>query len=135
MLTRCFFSILICALFVSCSSYLIRQEDMVHFNHKSVTQHFIARKDLYAPLGSQSPSFKGKKKEISFKKGEVLRLILEQGDDWLRVRAFSVGDDEEEGQGRVILFVLRDFLPEEKQENYSLEDLEQELVKLLQKSP
>lgn len=45
--------------------------------------------------------------DIVFKKGDKLRLWVEAGSDWVRVKAFAAGENREQARGRTIVYVFR----------------------------
>ena len=117
-------------IFLTCATPLLEKEDVSRFNQSVSGKTFLVRKDIY-PQFSQRDS---DRKPI-FKKGDILRLTLEQGAEWLRVRAFLAKEQQEQSQGKVILFIITNFLPEERSKNYSLDQLQHSLTKLLKELP
>ena len=112
--------------FVGCSSGLLREEAVEGFNEKLAKKQYVARKNIYVTFADKT-----RHKEIIFSKGTKLRIVVEQSEDWLKVRAFSTHENEEQTRGKVIFFTTRDFLNPKEQKNYSLANLQQSLNDLL----
>ena len=112
--------------FAGCSSGLLREETVESFNEKLAKKQFVARKNIYVSFADKT-----RHKEIIFSKGTKLRIVVEQSEDWLKIRAFSTHENEEQSRGKVILFTARDFLSSAEQKNYSLANLQQSLNDLL----
>ena len=116
--------------FTGCSSGLLRKEVVESFNEKLAKKHFIARKNIYVAF-----SDKKQRGDILFSKGSKLRIVVERGEDWLKVRAFSIHEDEEQSQGKVILFIARSLLASKEKKSYSLASLQKSLDDLLKEFP
>ena len=121
-----FFSLAL--LFSACSSSLLREETVEDFNKRASKKYFRTRKNIYPPFESKES------KRLSFRRGVKVRIVLEQGDDWLKVRAFPLHENEEQSRGKVILFISRELLSPEEQDNYSLPILQKNIQSLLKES-
>ena len=124
------FSFLLCLVFIlalsECSSFLLKEEAVLSFNEKFSKKSFIVQKDIYPDFAQRD-----KRNNLLFKKGTELKIELEQNPDWIKLRGFSLKENEEQRNGKIIIFIARDFLSEEEQEAYSINKVEDKLNKLL----
>ena len=102
------------ALIPACASGLLREETLKNFNEKLRKKHFEARKNIYPPFAGLGP------KKLLFSKGSKLRIVVQQSEDWVKVRAFPLHEKEEQRRGKLILFISREFLKPEEQTHSSV---------------
>ncbi len=115
-----------------CRSTLLDSEEAELFNHEIEGRIYTVTQNIALPFEKQLGAQK-EADEIIFRKGEKVRIELETGDDWLKVRAYRSNQLREHSGGAVILFRVADFLEEQGEdvEAYSLERLRAELSKIL----
>ena len=119
--------LIVCCLF-SCTSYMLKEKDFINLRKDLSKRVFLTKKKLYSAFEDKSD-----KKSLFFKKNTKVTLNLEQGGDWLRVRAyrFVKKEDEESNQGKIILYFVQDFLSKQQQEDFKKSDIKEALNKLL----
>lgn len=100
-------SVLIVLLLISaCTSAVIPKEKVRQLNREFEGRTYIAIVDIKPEFSDSSDA----KTEIIFHKNDRLRLVAENGEEWIRVKAHIVSDRPEQAIGRAIVFILRDDL-------------------------
>ncbi len=115
-------------LFASCSSTFIGLGEQRKLSHEFANKLFVVKSDIY-PKFAQKNIYR----EPILKKGERIRIFIEQDEDWLKVRAFKEGEAREQAHAKVILYLIKDIWDAEKEERVEL--LRKELHTLLQEIP
>ncbi len=86
---------------LACRGTLMSREDVRTVNQNLDTQVYKAVKDIRA-AGDERDSG-----DVVFKKGDKLRLWIEAGSDWVRVKAFGASENREQARGRTIVYLFR----------------------------
>lgn len=115
----------------ACYADLLRKTDAEAMNTEFRERTYVARQDIYAPFNNRDESTR----EVLVKRGEKVRLFVETSREWIRVRAIPVSEQREHNPGRVVVYVLRDFVEQEAEEgqieSYPREKLDAEILRIL----
>ncbi len=115
----------------ACYADLLRKSDAEAMNAEFRDRTYVARQDIYAPFNNRDES----SREVLIKRGERVRLFVETSREWIRVRAVPVAEQREHNPGRVVVYVLRDFVEQEAEdglvEEYPREKLDAEILRIL----
>jgi len=95
---------LILLLLLACQSGIIQKNDAKKLNQEFEKNVYTAIVDIRPETTPDGDS----QKDIVFKKADRLKIYLENGEDWIKVKAFKASDKREQAIPRVILFLLRD---------------------------
>ncbi|MBX7057408.1 MAG: hypothetical protein K1X75_05035 [Leptospirales bacterium] len=111
---------------------MMREPDYQVVVAESGARIYRVRENIYSPFSRESEG----QREVLFKRGDRVRIVLENNDDWLRVRALPAQESLEQNPGKVILYLVRSLLvpegsDEEPPEYISVERFHAELDKLL----
>lgn len=85
----------------ACRGTLMSREDVRTVNQNLDTQVYRALKDIRAAGDDRDSG------DVVFKKGDKLRLWVEAGGDWVRVKAFGAAENREQARGRTIVYLFR----------------------------
>jgi type II secretion system-associated lipoprotein len=123
----------LCLLTAACAPALLRETDVQDLNEIYRDRVFVTKADIQPTFSSQEND---EEPEVIFQKGTRVKIQVESADDWIRVRATPVEEKREHNPGKVIIYIFRDFLredgePEEIQDRYPAERLEQKIVEIL----
>lgn len=114
-----------------CYADLLRKSDAEAMNTEFRERTYIARQDIYAPFNNRDEA----SREVLIKRGERVRLYVEASREWIRVRAVPVTEQREHNPGRVVVYVLRDFVEQEAEngqiEEYPREKLDADILRIL----
>lgn len=86
----------------ACASPILKDDELRGLNRELENTIYTATADLTADFSQEAS------KDVIFKKGEKLKLFLEGGADWIRLKGFKASDKREQAIPRTLLFVLRD---------------------------
>ena len=116
--------------FMQCASAnIMHKDERVSFIDSIQDQDFRIKKDI--PL-----LFNQSKDGFLFRKGDIVRLNLENDKNWLKIRAYKLTDTHKEEAiyySKTILYIIKDFLDKEKyKQGYTRNLLEAELHPLLE---
>ncbi len=122
---------------ISCATSLLNKDYVKSFNKRVEGKAYIAIKDIkseYADAEDEGA--------IVYTKGTELRIVLEQNDDWIKVRAYPFAEPKEQAGGKLIYYYIHRFGPStsetlNKQDTpspippYSSQNLEEALKKII----
>ncbi len=115
----------------ACYADLLRKSDAEEMNAGFRERTYTARQDIYAPFNNRDEA----SREVLIKRGERVRLYVETSREWIRVRAIPADEQREHNPGRVVVYVLRDFVEQQAEaaaeEGYPREKLEAEILRIL----
>ena len=121
----------------ACSTFLISKKELTRFNSQNKQRHFLVIKNIYinfnkATKDSNKKATKKDKDNLKavFKKGDKVRILLEQEVGWLKVRAFPADKPIEQSEGKVILFIIHELLAKEELP-YKVQYIKSKLKKIL----
>lgn len=102
-------SALFCAFLVlaGCASPMMRDQDVRSLNRELEGAVYTASQDLVADFSEDSS------RDVIFKKGEKIRLYVEGGSDWIRVKGYKASEKREQAVGRTLVYLLREDLKDE----------------------
>ena len=122
---------LICIFGAYCSSTMLKEEEITNFNINHENDYFEVISDIYLTFKKNEKEIKKSSKPV-FKSGEKVRIVLEQDVGWIKVRAFPVKKATEQSEGKIILYIIQDFLPDEELP-YRIQNIKTELNKILRR--
>lgn len=99
---------MLCFLLLSaCASPILKDDELRALNRELENTVYTAAADLTADFSQEAS------KDVIFKKGEKLKLFLEGGADWIRLKGIKASERREQAIPRTLLFVLRDDIKSE----------------------
>ena len=112
---------------MACSTFLLQKDELLRFNKQNAPRRFLVIKDIYPHFTSNQPQVE---QEPILRKGAIVSIVAEQESGWLKVRAFLKKERREQSQGRVVLYVIHDFL-RSYELPYTVEQLQEQLAPIL----
>lgn len=86
---------------------MMRDQDVRSLNRELEGAVYTASQDLVADFSEDSS------RDVIFKKGEKIRLYVEGGSDWIRVKGYKASEKREQAVGRTLVYLLREDLKDE----------------------
>ena len=121
---------------VSCKSSLLRKELAKTYNQELKSKRYKVLQNIYSPFPNEVALDSTPSKRILFRKGEKVKIILENGAQWVRMRAFLADSDLEKDSGRIILYIVSGLKARKKKgkkQSLSREELDIEISRFLKK--
>ena len=86
----------------NCSTTLLKKDYVQKFNKNNANKKYEILKDIYIDFSKNNDE-----KIIFFKKGDLVRLVLEQSEDWVKIRAYKYTENKEQAQGKIIYYYIK----------------------------
>lgn len=92
--------------FSACVAPIVKESELKQLN-RELDAVYTVTKDLTADFSEESS------KDVIFKKGEKLRLYLEGGADWVRLKGYRASEKPEQAVARTLIYVIREDIKSE----------------------
>ena len=94
--------LLVLLAFSACVSPILKEQELRRLNQELEPGVYTVTADLTADFSQESS------KEAIFKKGEKLRLYVEGGTDWIRLKGYRASERREQAVARTLIYLLRE---------------------------
>ena len=84
----------------SCVSLMLPRPYLIRINEVLLSYNFEARKDIPEVYPERDS------KDVLYKKGDKLKIWLESGGDWVRVKAYPADKPREQARGNTIIYIF-----------------------------
>ena len=93
--------------FFACVAPIVKDSDLKQLNRELDSSVYTVTADLTADFSQESG------KDVIFKKGEKLRMYLEAGPDWVRLKGYRASEKPEQAVARTLVYLIREDIKSE----------------------
>lgn len=104
-----FYARLIPVLFLSnCASQMIPEKHLEGMNQEFQQELYILKKEIRSDFAETEYE----KSELLYPAGQQLKLYIESGSGWIRVKAYGRDESLEQARGKTVIYLFRKDYPE-----------------------